>query len=205
MPFESFITRSPANGMEMPLWLWKIVGKVGGVDATSRSAELAKQLLQSSLVIQLSRWCKGIFIAWSALLRMRTFMLIQLRRWEYKIRCYWGERQNKKLRESGNLIYRKATRACEQRGTIMGVLAKALYLKNLECCLMLMLIFTSQLCMRVEEVKKLIAKLFVQSTLLLISIFIFNSSTRCSSQLIDMQISWLFWSILLNLEKFGFL
>lgn len=35
---------SPAGGIEIPLRSWKIVGKVGGVDATSMSAEVVKQL-----------------------------------------------------------------------------------------------------------------------------------------------------------------
>lgn len=78
---------------------------------------------------------------------------------------------------------------------IVQILARALYLKNSECCLALMSIFIPQLCMRVEEVERLIAKLLVQSTSLSIGIFAFNPSTRCSSQLIDVQTSQPFLSI----------
>lgn len=36
---------SPAGEKQIPLRLWKMVGKMRDVDATSRSAKVAKQLL----------------------------------------------------------------------------------------------------------------------------------------------------------------
>ena len=45
MPFKSSISKSPAGGMEIPLRSWKIFDEVDGIDARSRSAEVAKEFL----------------------------------------------------------------------------------------------------------------------------------------------------------------
>lgn len=124
-----------------------------------------------------------------------TFVLVWSKRWEYRVKCCWGKRWNKKLWESGNSIRWKAIRTSKQGGTIVGVLTRTLCLENLKCYLALMSIFTPWLCMRAEEVKRLIAKLLVQSILLFTNIFAFNLSIRSSLQLILTWISPLFLSI----------
>lgn len=79
----------------------------------------------------------------------------------------------------------KAIRASKQERMIIETLVRALCFKNLEYCLLLMSILTLQLCIRVEELKRFIAKLSVQNTSFLTSVFAFNPSTRCSLQMID--------------------
>lgn len=145
--------------------------------------------------MQPGQWYTGMFIAWSALLRTRIFVLVWSRRWEYNVRCCWKEDWNKKSRDSGNLTYWKVAGVFDWGCTIVGLLARAFYLKNSECHLALILIFISQLCMRVEKVEKLIIKPSVQNMLLSTSIFTFNLSTSCSLQVIDTQASRPFLSI----------